>query len=577
MRGNVVADVSHLLAELLDNATSFSPPDSYVRVGGRMAEQGYMIRIVDNGVGMGTQRLKDLNELLREPPVVGLSVESTLGMSVVSLLANKHGITVKLASGNPGLIVDVLLPPSLYGPIDAQPSAAPATAVATMQAAPPQKPIVAWDDNALTAGAPTDETFETQGPVTTYESAAPATAGPAMGDDDRPVTQSDWRAMSLNLTAFQQGMRSASDSSEQVDADDEVFEPAEPVVAEAPVDEIQLPKPTPTPPTRSPSPKPTSTPSTTRTHDDADVEDTEYALFDGVQESADAEPADPEIADAESVETLTTPITNDIEQTVSFVERDDDEVGVPEDHQTLQAPDTPDTSVEQTAGADQESIEALAAQVADDPTDAEVFAAAPTPDEALTVPSLPPPAGGPRAEFSVPPAPPMTASGPRPVSPDNARTVSRPAVQQEAAPSLPTRSPSDGPDGGPDRLANALDAALPTRSPSPGPDGGFDRLSGDNAPMPLDAAEGSLPTRTRVGDPSDPVEEPLATAQSNSDPDALRDRLRAFQAEFRSALSTDDVDHSDGNGAQDHNHESANHDHAEEAGQNHLDLGGDPR
>ena len=57
VRGNVVADVSHLVAELLDNATSFSPPDSLVRVGGRRAGDSYMLRIVDNGVGIGVDRL----------------------------------------------------------------------------------------------------------------------------------------------------------------------------------------------------------------------------------------------------------------------------------------------------------------------------------------------------------------------------------------------------------------------------------------------------------------------------------------------------------------------------------------
>jgi signal transduction histidine kinase len=118
VKGNVVADVSHLLAELLDNATQFSPPDSLVRVGGRRAGDSYMLRIVDNGVGIGLDRLRELNELLQEPPIVGLSVEPTLGMSVVSLLANRHGIGVTLSQGNPGTTVDVLLPSSLFGPID---------------------------------------------------------------------------------------------------------------------------------------------------------------------------------------------------------------------------------------------------------------------------------------------------------------------------------------------------------------------------------------------------------------------------------------------------------------------------
>ena len=118
VRGNVVADVSHLLAELLDNATSFSPPDSTVRVGGRRAGDSYMLRIVDSGVGISGDRMAELNELLREPPIVGLSVEPTLGMSVVSLLASRHDVIVTLSHSSPGTTVDVLLPSSMFGPID---------------------------------------------------------------------------------------------------------------------------------------------------------------------------------------------------------------------------------------------------------------------------------------------------------------------------------------------------------------------------------------------------------------------------------------------------------------------------
>ena len=118
VRGNVVADVSHLLAELLDNATSFSPPDSTVRLGGRRAGDSYMLRIVDSGVGISGDRMAELNELLREPPIVGLSVEPTLGMSVVSLLASRHDVAVTLSHSSPGTTVDVLLPSSMFGPID---------------------------------------------------------------------------------------------------------------------------------------------------------------------------------------------------------------------------------------------------------------------------------------------------------------------------------------------------------------------------------------------------------------------------------------------------------------------------
>jgi len=151
VRGTVVADVSHLLAELLDNATSFSPPGSPVRVGGRRAGDSYMLRIVDDGVGINPDRLAELNELLREPPIVGLSVESTLGISVVSLLANKHVIEVALSAGSPGLTVDVVLPSSLFGPMDAPADQPSAVAESTR----PVEQIVAWNDQPVDAGAPT--------------------------------------------------------------------------------------------------------------------------------------------------------------------------------------------------------------------------------------------------------------------------------------------------------------------------------------------------------------------------------------------------------------------------------------
>ena len=119
VRGAVVADISHLLAELLDNASSFSPPESRVTISGRYAGEHYLITISDEGVGIGTDRLEQLNDLLEHPPIVGLSVEPTLGMSVVSLLAHKHGVQVRLVPSSPGLLVEVVLPATLYGPIDA--------------------------------------------------------------------------------------------------------------------------------------------------------------------------------------------------------------------------------------------------------------------------------------------------------------------------------------------------------------------------------------------------------------------------------------------------------------------------
>jgi signal transduction histidine kinase len=125
VHGSAVAELSHLIAELLDNATAFSPPGSRVKVTGRFAGDDYLVRIIDEGVGMVHDRLNELNELLRTPPIIGLSVEPTLGMSVVSVLAAKHEVQVTLADGAPGLVVDIMLPSTIIASIDNGPDPAP--------------------------------------------------------------------------------------------------------------------------------------------------------------------------------------------------------------------------------------------------------------------------------------------------------------------------------------------------------------------------------------------------------------------------------------------------------------------
>lgn len=114
IRGIAVADLTHLLAELLENATAFSPPTSRVRVTGDLIDGRYRLLVMDEGMGIPEVRLAELNDLLAHPPVLGLSVEPTLGMSVVSLLAGAHGVAVELLPGSPGTIARIVLPSSLF-------------------------------------------------------------------------------------------------------------------------------------------------------------------------------------------------------------------------------------------------------------------------------------------------------------------------------------------------------------------------------------------------------------------------------------------------------------------------------
>jgi signal transduction histidine kinase len=219
VRGNVVADVSHLLAELLDNATSFSPPDSPVRVGGRRTGDSYMLRIVDDGVGVGPERLHELNDLLAEPPVIGLSASTTLGISVVSLLANKHGIGVTLSSGNPGLTVDVVLPSTLFGPIEETYGGAMPSLPGAVAPAAPGMPVAPPEMSAAppVTATPQYDVAEYDAPAEATAQPAPAAPAPAATpgfDDDAPrVVASDWTRISADLSAFRSGMQSATEQS----------------------------------------------------------------------------------------------------------------------------------------------------------------------------------------------------------------------------------------------------------------------------------------------------------------------------------------------------------------------------
>ena len=113
LRGVAVGDVAHVLAELFDNATAFSPPSTHVSVVGRRSESGYLVTISDEGMGVSLERADELNRLLIDPPALGLGLHSQLGLVVVALLARKHGIGVLLQPQQTGLAAHVLVPDDL--------------------------------------------------------------------------------------------------------------------------------------------------------------------------------------------------------------------------------------------------------------------------------------------------------------------------------------------------------------------------------------------------------------------------------------------------------------------------------
>jgi K+-sensing histidine kinase KdpD len=99
VQGGVVGDLIHLLAELVDNATAFSPPDSAVTVRGNLVGKGVVVEVEDQGLGMEFAERERLNETLRHPSnfqVMALAGQRHLGLFVVGQLAQRHGIVVSL-------------------------------------------------------------------------------------------------------------------------------------------------------------------------------------------------------------------------------------------------------------------------------------------------------------------------------------------------------------------------------------------------------------------------------------------------------------------------------------------------
>ncbi|MGY0022491.1 nitrate- and nitrite sensing domain-containing protein [Streptomyces sp. YJ-C3] len=94
--GPAVADLTHLVAELLENATVFSPPHTAVQVLGEHVANGFTLEIHDRGLGMASDALLDANLRLAETPEFELSDTDRLGLFVVSRLAQRQNVRVSL-------------------------------------------------------------------------------------------------------------------------------------------------------------------------------------------------------------------------------------------------------------------------------------------------------------------------------------------------------------------------------------------------------------------------------------------------------------------------------------------------
>nr|WSW64925.1 nitrate- and nitrite sensing domain-containing protein [Streptomyces sp. NBC_00995] len=154
VKGTAVADLTHLLAELVENAAQFSPPHTKVRITGEPVGNGYALEIEDRGLGMGAELLGDANRRIEQAEALDLFDSDRLGLFVVSRLAVRHRIKVQLRTSPYGGTTAVVLLPTALLQTAPPPAEEPAV---------PQKASAEHDDHERTAFGPGPRAVRPQG------------------------------------------------------------------------------------------------------------------------------------------------------------------------------------------------------------------------------------------------------------------------------------------------------------------------------------------------------------------------------------------------------------------------------
>ncbi|MER7055534.1 ATP-binding protein [Streptomyces sp. NPDC000351] len=167
LRGHAVADVIHLLAELVENATLFSAPQTQVLMRANLVTSGLAVEVEDRGLGMPVGEQSRMNALLADPDQVNVArllADGRIGLYVVSQLAKRHGITVRLQGNIYGGVQAVLvIPQALLG---AEPGALPEGAAGAAEV-------------TATEPVPVPPSGQQPRPTATVVPAAPAAPAPA--------------------------------------------------------------------------------------------------------------------------------------------------------------------------------------------------------------------------------------------------------------------------------------------------------------------------------------------------------------------------------------------------------------
>jgi signal transduction histidine kinase len=110
--GHAVADIIHMLAELVENATTFSPANTPVRIESDNVAKGLVVEIEDRGLGMTDTQIEEINSKLSNPPLLDLSGSEQLGLFIAGQLAQRHEVKITVRSSAYGGIIAVVLIPS---------------------------------------------------------------------------------------------------------------------------------------------------------------------------------------------------------------------------------------------------------------------------------------------------------------------------------------------------------------------------------------------------------------------------------------------------------------------------------
>jgi len=228
--GTAAADVSHVIAELVENALSFSPPEADVEVYGRRDDHGYVITIVDSGIGMHEEELERANTLISSVSALTLAPSRFLGHYVVAQLASRHGLSVHLAASPAGgLTAMIWLPAVLLGITNAPVAPAPAAAEPVAPNAEAERPAAGLPRRGAVTDAPPVDDRDATAAIAFRAAPAPPPLPPELSPDHPRELQLDDLAVDA-AEAF-----NAIDHFDEIDAR-EAFDIVDRAVADAPVD-----------------------------------------------------------------------------------------------------------------------------------------------------------------------------------------------------------------------------------------------------------------------------------------------------------------------------------------------------